>query len=151
MSSQIRISNRLRDDIHRFRSLHNTYEERAGYGRVTLAAANEIEVLHSALSRACQFMEQKIAEVDSRRMSLPITVEKIPGEDAYKVFLNQNPIGYAWPHDGKYTLTVYGHGSDSVVPILGNLEHINTRINELIDEGKVEPAEEPMKAPGGDL
>ena len=64
MARAIRISNRLHDDIHRFRSLHNTYEEKAGYDVVTLAAANEIQILHAALSRASIAMEEKIREMD---------------------------------------------------------------------------------------
>lgn len=64
MSSQIRISNRLRDEIHRFRSLHNTYEEKAGYQVVTLAVANDIDILHAALSRASISMEEKIRGLD---------------------------------------------------------------------------------------
>ena len=64
MTSQIRISNRLRDDLNRFRSLHNHYEEKAGYQVVTLAAANDIDILHAALSRASVAMEDKIRVLD---------------------------------------------------------------------------------------
>ena len=64
MSSQIRISKRLADDMFRFRSLHNAYEEKAGYGVVTLAASNEIDILHAALSRASIAMEDKIGALD---------------------------------------------------------------------------------------
>ena len=64
MTTQIRISKRMQDDIHRFRSLHNTWEERA-YGKVlTLWDCNEIEVIHAALSRASAAMEDKIQELD---------------------------------------------------------------------------------------
>ena len=62
-----------------------------------------------------------------------IRLEKIPGEDAYKVFSSHTYIGDARPdYDEKYSLTPYGHGTESLGPILDNLEDINIRINELV-------------------
>ena len=63
-----------------------------------------------------------------------IRLEKIPGEDAYKVFSSYTYIGDARPdYDGKYSLTPYGREPESLGPILDNLEDINIRINELVE------------------
>ena len=63
-----------------------------------------------------------------------IRLEKIPGEDAYKVFSSYTYIGDARrDYDEKYSLTPYSREPESVGPILNNLEDINIRINELVE------------------
>ena len=62
-----------------------------------------------------------------------IRLEKITGEDAYKVFSSHTYIGDArLDYDGKYNLTPYSRGPESLGPILDNLEDINIRISELV-------------------
>ena len=62
-----------------------------------------------------------------------IRLEKIPGEDAYKVFSSYRYIGDARPdYDEKYSLTPYSHGPERVGAIRDNPEDIRIRINELV-------------------
>lgn len=63
-----------------------------------------------------------------------IRLEKIPGEDAYKVFSSHTYIGDARPdYDEKYSLTPFSHGPEGLRPILDNLEDINVRLIELVE------------------
>ena len=64
--SPIRLSRRLQDDIDRFQSIHNTYEERA-YGKILTLAPLARQLADENVAMSVERMQ---------RLSFPITVEK---------------------------------------------------------------------------